>query len=122
MKTILLAEKEKFLSGIYSYRLRASGFDVLSVVSGTEAMEKFNASDIDLVLINELLPLLSGHEVLRMIRSHAMPSKRAVPVIVLADSPDSAGIDAGLALGANQYLFKSSHTPAEIILTAKKLL
>lgn len=122
MKTILLAEKEKFLSGIYSYRLRASGFDVVPAASGAEALEKFDGADVDLILLNELLPVLSGHEVLRRIRSHAVQSKRAVPVIVLADSPDSAHIDAGLALGASQYLFKSTHTPAEIILTAKKLL
>ncbi len=122
MRTILLAEKETFLSGIYGYRLRDSGFLVIPSADGVDALNKFDSEDIDLVLLNELFPSVSGHEILRRIRSHASPEKRRVPVIMLADSADSASVDQGLALGASKYAFKNTHTPAEIILSVKKLL
>ncbi len=84
--------------------LSRSGHFVVTAASGEEALRAMEQSDVDVVLLDLLMPDMDGHEVLRHIKEH--PEWRATPVIVISGSQDMDGIIECIEAGADDYLFK----------------
>jgi adenylate cyclase len=80
------------------------GHIVITAASGEEALRALEQSDVDVVLLDLLMPGMDGHEVLRRIKEH--PEWRATPVIVISGSQDMDGIIECIEAGADDYLFK----------------
>jgi adenylate cyclase len=80
------------------------GHIVITAASGEEALRALEQSDVDVVLLDLLMPGMDGHEVLRRIKEH--PEWRAIPVIVISGSQDMDGIIECIEAGADDYLFK----------------
>jgi len=80
------------------------GHIVITAASGEEALRALEQSDVDVVLLDLIMPGMSGHEVLRRIKEH--PEWRATPVIVISGSQDMDGIIECIEAGADDYLFK----------------
>lgn len=80
------------------------GHIVVTAASGEEALQALSQSDVDVVLLDLLMPGMDGREVLRRIKEH--PDWRATPVIVISGSQDMDGIIACIEAGADDYLFK----------------
>jgi class 3 adenylate cyclase len=80
------------------------GHIVITAASGEEALHALEQSDVDVVLLDLLMPGMDGHEVLRRIKEH--PEWRATPVIVISGSQDMDGIIECIEAGADDYLFK----------------
>ena len=80
------------------------GHFVVTAASGEEALLALEQSDVDVVLLDLLMPGMDGHEVLRRIKEH--PEWRATPVIVISGSQDMDGIIECIEAGADDYLFK----------------
>ena len=81
-----------------------SGHIVVTEASGAEALSTLAETDVDVVLLDLLMPDMDGHEVLRRIKEH--PEWRATPVIVISGSQDMEGIIECIEAGADDYLFK----------------
>ena len=101
MTKILLVEDEASLSEPLAYLLTKEGFDVTVADSGTTAMEIFNRTGADLVLLDLMLPGISGTEVCRQIRMTSM-----VPIIMLTAKDTEVDKVVGLELGADDYVTK----------------
>jgi two-component system response regulator RegX3 len=101
MTKILLVEDEASLSEPLAYLLTKEGFDVTVADSGTSAMEIFQRAGADLVLLDLMLPGLSGTEVCRQIRTTSM-----VPIIMLTAKDTEVDKVVGLELGADDYVTK----------------
>ncbi len=84
--------------------LSRSGHLVVTAASGAEALRTLAETDVDVVLLDLMMPDMDGREVLRRIKEH--PEWRATPVIVISGSQDMDGIIACIEAGADDYLFK----------------
>jgi DNA-binding response OmpR family regulator len=100
-RTILVVDDEKTLRETLSESLEAEGFVVVQAADGREAVEAFRRHKPDLILLDLMLPELSGTEVCRIIRAES-----AVPILML--TAKSAEVDkiVGLELGADDYVTK----------------
>jgi two-component system response regulator RegX3 len=102
---ILVVEDEESFSDALSYMLRKEGFDVAVAESGPRALEEYDRGGADLVLLDLMLPGLSGTEVCRALRSRSN-----VPVIMLTAKDSEIDKVLGLELGADDYVTKPYHT------------
>jgi len=86
--------------------LRAHGFDVVLARSGEEAIELLSIQPVDCILLDLLMPGLSGKETCRRIKDS--PGVRDIPLIMLTALEDRAAMIDGLSMGADDYIAKSS--------------
>ncbi len=84
--------------------LSRSGHIVVTAASGEEALKTLEQTDVDVVLLDLMMPGMDGREVLYRIKQH--PEWRATPVIVISGSQDMDGIIECIEAGADDYLFK----------------
>jgi DNA-binding response OmpR family regulator len=113
MKKILLIEDDSFIIDIYITKLKEVGFSVQSAVNGEDALVKIKQSRPDLVLLDIVLPQVTGFEFLQEIKS--IPELKNVPVIVLSNLGQKKEVEKGLSLGAAKYLIKAHYTPTEVV-------
>ncbi|MGH8823067.1 MAG: response regulator [Jiangellaceae bacterium] len=98
---MLVVEDEESFSDALSYMLRKEGFEVALASTGTDALEEFDRSGADLVLLDLMLPGLPGTEVCRQLRTRS-----SVPVIMLTAKDSEVDKVVGLELGADDYVTK----------------
>jgi two-component system response regulator RegX3 len=101
MTRILVVEDEESLSDPLSYMLKKEGFEVSLAATGPEGLEQFDRHGADLVLLDLMLPGLSGTEVCRALRARS-----SVPVIMLTAKDSEVDKVVGLELGADDYVTK----------------
>ena len=105
MTRILVVEDEESFRDALSYMLRKEGFEVHLAETGPAALEAFDRHGADLVLLDLMLPGLSGTEVCRALRA-----KSTVPVIMLTAKDAEVDKVVGLELGADDYVTKPYST------------
>lgn len=113
---ILLVDDEPSIRRIVSFRLEQGGYDVLTAGNGVEALEMFNQTLPDLVIVDLMLPEMSGFDLTDHIRK-----KSYVPLIILSASTDESSIIKGLELGADDFV-KKPFSPIELEVRIKGLL
>ncbi|MCX6451391.1 MAG: response regulator transcription factor [Actinobacteria bacterium] len=101
MTKILVVEDEESFSDALSYLLGREGFEVVVADTGTAAVAEFERQGADLILLDLMLPGLSGTEVCRQIRT-----KSQVPIIMLTAKDAEVDKVVGLELGADDYVTK----------------
>ncbi|MBT5575937.1 MAG: response regulator transcription factor [Microbacteriaceae bacterium] len=101
MTKILVVEDEKSLSEPLAYLLRREGYDVSVVDNGPAAIDALDQSPPDLMLLDLMLPGLSGTEVCREVRTRS-----SLPIIMLTAKDSEVDIVVGLELGADDYVTK----------------
>ena len=102
--TILVVEDEPAQREVLIYNLAADGFDVLSASSGDEALMMFEESSPDLILLDWMLPGVSGIEICRRLKSRS--AMRHVPIIMMSARSDESDRVRGLDTGADDYVVK----------------
>jgi two-component system response regulator RegX3 len=116
MAKILVVEDEETLSEAISFLLSKEGFEVTVAANGPDAINKFDDSGADLILLDLMLPGLSGTEVCRQIRA-----KSAVPIIMLTAKDSEIDKVVGLELGADDYVTKP-YSSRELIARIRAVL
>jgi len=101
MTRVLVVEDEESFSDALSFMLRKEGFEVAIASDGHVAIEEFDRNGADIVLLDIMLPGLSGTEVCRQIRT-----KSAVPIIMVSAKDGEIDKVVGLELGADDYVTK----------------
>ena len=120
LKRILIVEDDLFLSDLCSKKLKKAGFEVLKVFDGQDGLKKIKEEKPALVLLDIVLPGLSGFEVLKQIKTN--PESASVPVIILSNLGQKEDVQRGITLGAEDYIVKANYTPSEIIEKIKKVM
>ncbi len=105
---ILIVEDEDALATLLEYNLGKEGFDVSLSGDGEEALLRIEESPPDLVILDWMLPKVSGIEICRRIRSR--PETRNLPIIMLTARAEEADRIRGLDTGADDYLTKPFST------------
>ena len=103
MTRVLVVEDEESFSDALSYMLRKEGFEVAVCPTGPDAIETFDRTGADLVLLDLMLPGLPGSEVCRSLRERSN-----VPVIMLTAKDSEIDKVVGLELGADDYVTSPS--------------
>lgn len=117
--TILLVDDEPLLTEMLEYRLRAKGFDIAVAHDGREALEKFSAQRPSAVVLDAMMPVYDGMEVLRRIRQDKECGD--VPVIMLSARRNEEDIVRALEAGASDYIVKP-FLPEELMVRLQRLL
>ena len=116
MTRIMVVEDEESYRDPLAYLLRKEGFDVAAVATGMDAVKEFDRGGADLVLLDLMLPGLSGMEVCRHIRQRSN-----VPVIMLTAKDGEIDKVVGLELGADDYITKP-YSSRELIARVRAVL
>ncbi|HVF01898.1 MAG TPA: response regulator transcription factor [Rubrobacteraceae bacterium] len=104
-ETILLVDDDAALLEVVSIVLSSEGYKVVTAADGAEALREVGQEALDLVILDVMLPRISGFEVLRQIRE-----KSDVPVVMLTAKGQSVDKVVGLELGADDYITKPFDT------------
>jgi two-component system, OmpR family, phosphate regulon response regulator PhoB len=116
---VMVVEDEQAISTLLRYNLEAEGYHVETVLRGDEAEIRLKETTPDLVLLDWMLPGLSGIELCRRIR--ARPETEALPVIMLTARGEESERIRGLATGADDYIVKPFSVP-ELVARVRSLL
>jgi DNA-binding response OmpR family regulator len=115
-KAILVIEDEKAIADIVTAYLEKDGFSVSWAKDGAEGLSKYRAQSPDLIVLDLMLPFISGEKVIAAIRETS-----SVPVIMLTAKTSEGDIVAGLDHGADDYIPKP-FSPKELVARVKALL
>ena len=116
---ILIVEDEEPLTMLLRYNLEAEGYEVETSARGDEADTRLKESTPDLVVLDWMLPGLSGIELCRRLR--ARPETRQLPIIMLTARGEESEKVRGLATGADDYIVKPFSVP-ELLARVRALL
>lgn len=115
-KTVLLVEDEQRLREIVSDYFKSEGFTVVEAEDGKQALLQFEVHNIDLIILDIMLPEIDGWSVCRRIRKESV-----VPIIMLTARSDEEDTLLGFELGADEYVTKP-FSPKVLVARAKTLL
>lgn len=118
--TILIVEDELPFRLIYRDALDMYGYNVIEAENGEEALKVIEQSPPDLILLDLVLPKLSGFDVLTSLKQ--APKTKEIPVIVYSVLNDKPSIDRAMALGADDFTIKGETPAADVLDKARKLL
>ena len=107
--SILIVEDEEALTTLLRYNLEAAGYDVESVARGDDADLRLRESIPDLVILDWMLPGVSGIELCRRLRSR--PETRQLPIVMLTARGEESERVRGLSTGADDYIVKPFSVP-----------
>lgn len=113
---ILVVEDEKNISDVIIAYLEKENFNVFKAFDGEKAIELFNYEDIHLIILDLMIPNLSGEEVCKKIRA-----KSNIPIIMLTAKTEEEDKISGLSIGADDYVSKP-FSPRELVSRVKALL
>lgn len=120
MTKILLAEDDPMLQDIYLTKFQEVGFDVVLAEDGQKVLPSIAKTKPDLVLLDIVLPLKDGWEVLSEIRKNH--TWDAMKIAVLSNIGEPADVEKAFSMGANLYLIKAHFTPSQVVEEITKLL
>ncbi len=103
-QTILVVDDEKDLVDLIAYNLQRNGYSVLTATSGDTALEIASREIPDLILLDLMLPGMSGTDVARKLKADARTA--SVPIIMLTAKSEETDVVVGLTLGADDYVTK----------------
>jgi DNA-binding response OmpR family regulator len=98
---ILLVDDEEAIQKLLTYPMEKEGYEVVQALDGEDALEKFRTESFDLVVLDIMLPGMSGIDVCRIIRAES-----TVPIIMLTAKSDEFDKVLGLEIGADDYITK----------------
>lgn len=116
---ILVVDDEPHIRRVLEAILGKEGFEVLVAVDGPQGLDELGTEDIDLVILDLMMPGANGLEILSKIRSDPLRAK--TPVIILTAKGQDTDRDAALAGGANDFLTKP-FSPKKLIARIHEIL
>lgn len=119
-KKILIVEDDTALKDIYSARFQAEGYETFSAADGEEALSQAIKEKPDLVLLDIMMPKISGFDVLDILRT--TPETKGIKIIVMTALSQATDIEKGKSLGADEYLVKSQVTLSDVVARVKKMI
>jgi DNA-binding response OmpR family regulator len=118
-KKILVCDDDPLLVDLLQYRLAAKGYDVIVAEDGGKALRRLQEVRPDAILLDAMMPVVDGYELLRKIREDENTAK--IPVIMLTARKQEQDILTALELGADDYMVKP-FIPEELVARLARLL
>ena len=119
-KKILVVEDDKFLRKVYESKLPKEGFIVVSAGDGEAGLAAIKKESPDLILLDLIMPKMTGFDVLAAIKKD--PTLAKIPIIVLSNLGQEEDTIKAKALGASDFLIKSNYSIKEVVEKIKNQL
>lgn len=110
---ILIVEDDNFLLKVYLERLREEGYDVCVATNGEEGLTMAEQENPSIILLDMILPRMSGFDFLKKIKKK--DDMKDIPVIVLSNLGQDADVEQAKKLGAADYLVKANYSFRSVI-------
>jgi DNA-binding response OmpR family regulator len=111
--TILVIEDDEMLREIYAVKLQMEGFVVDTAQDGAEGLAKATANEPDIILLDMIMPRMTG---LEFLAAYQLSSNHpGVKAIVLSNKSSVHDVNEAKSLGVSDYLIKARHTPDDIV-------
>ena len=120
MNSVLIVEDDKFLKDLLLQKLQKEGMKVIEATDGETALSLIKKEMPRIILLDIILPGISGFEVLERMKSD--PDISSIPVIVLSNLGEEKDKKRSLDMGAKKFLVKAEHTASEILDEIRKVL
>jgi DNA-binding response OmpR family regulator len=117
---VLLVEDEPALNEIYTIKLNNAGMEVISTFDGVAGLDAALANMPAIILLDLIMPLKDGYEVLRDLKSN--PKTKDIPVIIFSNLGQDYEVKRGMALGALRFMVKAETNPDDLIRIVKEAL
>lgn len=117
-KKILLVEDDDFVGRAYKDGLQRAGFEVETATDGNEALKKAKSIRPDLIILDLVMPIKNGFEVLEELRKDQ--SFGAVPIFVVSNLGQDTDIEKAMQLGATDYLVKNQFSMKQVVERIRK--
>ena len=118
-RSVLLCDDDPLLVDLVQYRLAARGWEVLVARDGGEALEVLKERTPHAIVLDAMMPVVDGYELLRRLRAEEQTA--AIPVIMLTARRQEQDVLSALQLGANDYMVKP-FIPEELVVRLGRLL
>ncbi|NLH39389.1 MAG: response regulator transcription factor [Elusimicrobia bacterium] len=105
-KTILIVEDEADISKAIDFNLKKEGYNTLISNNGKDALDKINKLEIDLIILDLMIPEINGYDVLRAVRADRSKDTSRIPVIILTARSEEFDKLLGFEFGADDYMTK----------------
>ncbi|MBU4298699.1 response regulator [Patescibacteria group bacterium] len=112
-KKILLVEDEDIMINLLQKKLTREGYEVSAAKDGEEGLRAMRETEPDIVLLDIIMPKMSGFEVLEEMNKDQNLKK--IPVIVISNSGQPVELDRAQRLGAKDWLVKTQFDPKEVL-------
>ena len=119
-KTIMIIEDDRFLSSLMKARFEKDGFTIVQAFDGQEAIEIFKQQVPGLIILDLIMPKVTGFEVLQTIS--ITPQLEKVPVVILSNLAQDSDIEKARQLGAKEYFVKVKVSIDDLVSRVKGLL
>lgn len=110
---ILIVEDDKSIRDLYEIKLNHSGFNVFTAEDGGKGWDLAQKEKPDLILLDIMMPVMNGFEVLKKLRKDK--ETKDIPVIILSNYGEVDQMTQGFLVGATDYLIKAEHTPSDVV-------
>jgi DNA-binding response OmpR family regulator len=112
-KKILCIEDENFISELYARALRKAGYEVNTLVSGDDGLTAAQSNEYDVILLDLMIPGITGFEVLRQLRNRPEKLKAKIIITTNLDQEDESRTE--IENMADGYLIKAELTPRQLV-------
>lgn len=119
MAKILIADDDVILTEMLRFRLDGAGHEIVTAADGLEALSKAESENPDLIILDSMMPVIAGPEVLARLK--ADPNTAKTPVVMLTTRDGENDIVSALRGGASEYITKP-FIPQELMVRIEKLL
>lgn len=120
MKKILIVEDDSFLAHAYNAKLTKAGYEIRIARNGVEALEVIEGFAPNLVLLDLVMPIMDGFEVLQNLKEKDL--LKTAPVVVASNLGQDEDIKKAMSLGATDFIVKSNLSLAELIVKIESFL
>lgn len=117
---ILLVEDDTFLIKIYKDKFELEGFELLIAEDGESGLKMATEEDVSLVILDLMIPKISGVDLLEQLRQ--TPKGINLPVVVLTNLTEQASQQKVKKLGVSEFIIKADLTPGQLVERVKKVL
>lgn len=115
--TVLVVDDNEDIRNLLTMVLENEGYTVLKALDGTDGLEKLEANKVDLILLDVMMPGVSGQDLLKTIRAHKKKEINSLPICMITAKTSVEDIDLALELGATSYIIK----PFRPVVVAEKV-
>lgn len=117
---ILIVDDDEALSLVFSTTFKKNGFETVLASNGKSGIDKAKTEKVDLILLDQIMPDISGNEVLKTLKLDSQTQN--IPVIVLSNFSQEELVKEAINNGAKDYVFKYQVEPLDLVNKVKDAL
>ncbi len=114
-RKVLCIEDERFITELYTRALQKGGYQVDAIADGKEALAAAQTNQYDIILLDLMIPSLTGIEILRVLRDPARVPPIRAKIIITTNLEQREDVRADIEKQADGYLVKAEFTPHELV-------